>query len=77
MMSGHASAADAMIAIDNFTFSPTPTTVTRGTTAGWTNRDDIPHAIYCPALNLQSQPLETNDLFRHRVEQAGTFDYIC
>lgn len=70
-------AADTMIAIDNFTFSPTPLTVARGTTVSWVNRDDIPHAIYCPTLNLRSQPLETNDMFRHRFDQAGTFDYIC
>jgi len=70
-------AADAMVAIDNFTFSPTPLTVARGTTVAWMNRDDIPHAIYCPALSLRSQPLETNDIFRHRFDQAGTFDYIC
>jgi plastocyanin len=70
-------AADTMIAIDNFTFSPTPLTVARGTIVGWVNRDDIPHAIYCPALNLRSQPLETSDMFRYRFEQAGTFDYIC
>jgi plastocyanin len=70
-------AADTMIAIDNFTFSPTPLTVAQGTTVSWVNRDDIPHAIYCPALNLRSQPLETNDMFLYRFEQAGTFDYIC
>lgn len=77
MISRHASAAGAMIAIDNFTFSPTPITVTQGTTVNWTNRDDIPHAIYCPGLSLKSQPLETNDVFRHRFEPARTFDYIC
>ena len=47
----HAFAADAMVAIDNFTFSPSPLTVVPGTTVTWENRDDIPHAIYCPALN--------------------------
>ena len=77
MVGRRAIAADATIAIDNFTFSPTPLTVARGTTVSWMNRDDIPHAIYCPALSLRSQPLETNDIFRHRFDQAGTFDYIC
>ena len=70
-------AADAMVAIDNFIFSPTPLTVVPGTTVTWENRDDIPHAIYCPALNLHSPPLDTNDTFGHRFDQAGTFDYIC
>jgi plastocyanin len=70
-------AADAMIAIDNFNFSPTPLTVAQGTTVSWINRDDIPHAIFCPSLSLRSQPLDTNDIFRHRFDHAGTFDYIC
>jgi plastocyanin len=43
----------------------------------WVNRDNIPHAIYCPALNLHSKPLETNDMFRHRFDKLGTFDYVC
>jgi len=77
MIDRRAIAADAMVAIDNFTFSPNPLTVARGTTVSWMNRDDIPHAIYCPALSLRSQPLETNDIFRHRFDHAGAFDYIC
>jgi plastocyanin len=70
-------AATATVAIDNFTFSPTPLTVARGTTVTWVNRDDIPHTIYFPDLNLHSHPLDTNDTFSHRFEQAGTFNYIC
>jgi plastocyanin len=70
-------AADAMVAIDNFTFSPTPLKVVPGTNVTWENRDDIPHAIYCPALNLHSPPLDTNDTFGQRFDQAGTFDCIC
>ncbi|MDQ2804699.1 MAG: plastocyanin/azurin family copper-binding protein [Pseudomonadota bacterium] len=66
-----------MIAIDNFTFSPRPLAVTRGSTVTWENRNDIPHAIYCAVLNLHSHPLDTNDTFAHRFDQAGTYDYIC
>ncbi len=70
-------AADTMVSIDNFTFAPTPLTVALGTTVTWVNRDDIPHAIYCPALNLRSHALDTNDSFVHTFDQAGTYDYIC
>lgn len=76
-VSRRAFAANATVTIDNFAFSPTPLTVARGTIVTWENRDDIPHAIYFPALNLHSHALDTNDTFAHRFDQPGTFDYIC
>jgi len=76
-LASRAEAADATVRIDNFTFAPTPLTVAPGTTVTWVNNDDIPHAIYCQKLNLRSHPMDTNDSFSHRFEQAGTFDYMC
>lgn len=73
----HVFAADVTVTIDNFAFSPTPLEVARGTTVKWENLDDIPHAIYCSALNVHSKLLDTNDVFRYRFDQDGTFDYIC
>ena len=70
-------AADVVVAIDNFSFSPSPLTVEPNTTVTWENRDDVPHVIYCTALDLQSQQLETKDTFRHRFDRVGAFDYIC
>jgi plastocyanin len=72
-----ARAADAQIVIDNFTFSPTPLTVQAGTTVTWVNHDDIPHSIVCPDLKVKSHPLDTDDSFAYKFEQAGTFDYLC
>jgi plastocyanin len=72
-----AAAADAEVVIDNFTFSPTPLTVKIGTTVTWLNNDDIPHSIVCPTLKVKSHPLDTNDSYAHRFEQAGTYDYLC
>ncbi len=66
-----------MVRIDNFTFSPTPVTVPAGATIVWVNEDDIPHSIYCEALNLRSHPLDTNDRFAHQFDQPGSFDYVC
>ncbi|HET6184566.1 MAG TPA: cupredoxin family copper-binding protein [Acetobacteraceae bacterium] len=65
------------VRIDNFTFTPTPLTVAKGTTVTWVNQDDIPHSIYCAALNLHSHPLDTGDSFAARFDKPGTFDYIC
>ena len=70
-------AADAQIVIDNFTFSPTPLTVKAGTTVTWVNHDDIPHSIVCPALKVKSHPMDTDESFAYRFDQAGTYDYIC
>ena len=75
--SRYAAAADAKVMIDNFAFSPTPLIVARSTSVIWENRDDIPHAIYFPALNVHSKELDTDDTFRYRFDQGGTFDYIC
>lgn len=70
--------ADApKVTIDNFTFSPTPLSVSVGTTVTWTNRDDIPHSIVCPALNVHSHALDTDDSFSFRFQTAGTYDYMC
>ncbi|MEO9189930.1 MAG: cupredoxin family copper-binding protein [Acetobacteraceae bacterium] len=68
---------DATVKIDNFTFAPTPLTIAPGTTVKWVNEDDIPHAIYCQGLGLRSHPMDTNDSFSHRFDQAGVFDYMC
>src|SRR5690242_321561 len=73
----NASAAAAEVVVDNFTFTPTPLSVKIGTTVTSVNHDDIPHSIVCPALKVHSHPLDTDDKFAHRFEQAGTYDYIC
>ena len=72
-----AEAADAQIVIDNFTFSPTPLTVTAGTTVTWVNHDDIPHSIVCPALKMRSHPMDSDESFAYKFEQTGTYDYMC
>ena len=48
-----------------------------GTTVTWLNHDDIPHSIVCPALKVTSHPLDTDDSFAYKFEQAGTYDYLC
>jgi len=72
-----AHAAEPEIIIDNFTFAPTPLKVKVGATVTWTNHDDIPHSIVCPDLKVKSHPLDTDDSFAYKFEQAGMFEYIC
>jgi amicyanin len=71
-------AADAaQVTIENFKFSPTPLSVAVGTTVTWTNRDDMPHSIVLPTLNVHSSALDTDDSFSFRFQTAGTYDYVC
>jgi plastocyanin len=72
-----AAAQEAQVLIDNFVFAPTPLAVSVGDTVKWMNHDDIPHSIVCPALNVKSHTLDTDDSFAHRFERAGTFEYMC
>ncbi len=72
-----AGAAEPMVTIDNFTFSPTPLTIAPGATVTWVNEDDISHSIYCQSLNLHSHPMDTKESFAHRFDQPGAFDYVC
>ena len=67
----------AQVTIDNFKFSPTPLSVAIGTTVTWTNRDDIPHSIVLPNLNVHSDPMDTDGSFSFRFQAAGTYDYVC
>jgi plastocyanin len=41
------------------------------------NHDDIPHSVVCPALNVASHALDTDDSFVHRFDRAGTYEYMC
>ena len=73
-----ASARDPVeVIVDNFTFAPTPLMVKAGATVTWVNHDDIPHSIVCPMLKMKSHPMDTDESFAFRFEQAGTYDYIC
>lgn len=65
------------VTIDNFTFTPPVTHVPLGGNIRWTNRDDIPHSILCPTLNVRSHALDTGDSFTFRFTERGTFDYLC
>lgn len=74
-----ASAGNASVTIDNFTFSPQLLTVPAGTKVTWTNRDDIPHTVTDAddQKEFRSPPLDTGDTFSHIFAAAGTYRYFC
>lgn len=67
----------SQVTIDNFVFAPAMLRVTAGTTVTWVNRDDIPHSIVCPKLNVHSHPIDTDQSFSYTFVQVGSYDYIC
>lgn len=72
-----ARAEEQAVTIDNFVFTPPTLTVPKGTKVTWTNRDDIPHLVVCPAAKIHSPALDTGDAYSFTFAQAGTFSYYC
>jgi plastocyanin len=65
------------IVVDNFSFLPSVLRVKVGTAVTWTNHDDIPHSVVCPAVNLHSHPIDTNESVSFTFTTAGRFTYVC
>jgi Icc protein len=72
-----ANAATRDVAVDNFSFSPSPVDVARGTTITWTNRDDVPHTIVSTDRLFKSAVLDTDGQFSRRFDEAGRYGYFC
>jgi len=72
-----ASAANADVKIDNFSFGPQTITVPVGTTVTWTNRDDIPHTSVSTDDVFKSKVMDTDEKFSYTFTKAGTYPYYC
>ncbi len=67
----------AVVRIDNFSFSPATLTVPVGTTVRWTNADDIPHTIVSDEKIFKSKALDTDEQFTYTFTKPGTYGYFC
>jgi plastocyanin len=75
---GQAAAADGtQVVVDNFSFAPATATVPVGMTVTWTNHDDIPHNVVSPEQKFKSRVLDTDEMFSHTFDVAGTYKYYC
>jgi plastocyanin len=75
---GNPAAADATrVVVDNFSFTPAMAAVPVGTTVTWTNHDDIPHNVVSPEQKFKSPVLDTDEMFSHTFDAAGTYKYYC
>ena len=73
-----AAAADGkQVVVDNFSFTPATAAVPVGTTVTWTNHDDVPHNVVSPEQKFKSPVLDTDEMFSHKFEAAGTYKYYC
>jgi amicyanin len=75
--SASASAADATVKIDNFTFDPPRLTVKAGTSVTWYNEDDIPHTVVASGKAFRSKTLDTEDKYAFTFTTPGTYEYFC
>ena len=67
---------DVAVHIDNFSFDPAQLNVKVGTTVTWTNQDDIPHTVVCPA-KFRSKAMDTDGSFSFTFTEAGEYKYFC
>jgi len=65
------------VVVDNFSFTPATAAVPVGTTVTWTNHDDIPHNVVSPEQKFKSPVLDTDEVFSHTFDVAGTYKYYC
>ena len=76
--SGHqAHAAEAVIKISDFSFSPPLLTVPVGTTVTWVNEDGEPHLVVNGDMLFKSHALDTGDKFSFTFSTPGKFQYFC
>jgi plastocyanin len=72
-----AAAGAKQVVVDNFSFTPATAAVPVGTTVTWTNHDDIPHNVVSPERKFKSPVLDTDEVFSHTFDVAGTYKYYC
>ena len=72
-----ATAADAAVKIDNFTFDPPRLIVKAGTTVTWHNDDDIPHTVVATGKTFRSKTLDTDDKYSFTFTTPGAYEYFC
>lgn len=73
-----AAADNAAVSINNFAFTPSPVTVTAGSTITWTdNQSGVPHTVSADDGSFDSGRLSTGQTFSMTFNTAGTIAYHC
>ena len=72
-----ARAAESIVTIDNFAFTPDTLVVKPGTKVTFANHDDIPHSVVATEGAFRSRALDTDDKFEFTFTAPGEFAYFC
>ena len=72
-----ARAADAMVVMKNFDFSPMDVTVSAGSTVTWKNMDGEPHTVTSADGLFRSPALDENDTYSFKFDKPGVYKYLC
>jgi len=72
-----AHAADLMVVMKNFDYSPMEVTIAPGTTVTWKNLDGEPHTIASRDGLFRSPALDQNDTFQFKFDTPGVYKYVC
>ena len=70
-------AADAIIVMKNFHFSPTNVSVPVGATVTWKNMDGEPHTVASADGLFRSSALDENDTYKFKFEKPGVYKVFC
>lgn len=65
------------VTIEGMRFQPDVTTVSRGDTVVWVNKDVVPHTATSRAGDFDSKTIPVDQSWQYTARTRGTFGYIC
>lgn len=65
------------IEIRDFAFVPDATSVAKGTTVTWTNKDSVSHTVRAVNKEFTSGTLNPGQAFSYTFNEAKTYEYEC
>ncbi len=77
VMPATASATPAAVNVVNFSFVPTPITVSSGAAITWTNKDGVQHTITSNTGAFNSGVVDPGSTFTQTITAPGTYAYHC
>lgn len=80
------SGENVAVAIEDYAYSPSPLTISPGTTVIWTNKDSASHTVTSadgPSTDAETTGLfdsgmmSKGNTFSYTFTEAGTYNYLC
>jgi plastocyanin len=65
------------IDIQNMQFSPASTSVTKGNSITWENKDNVSHTVTANDGSFDSGEIKPGTEYSHTFNSTGTFSYHC